>query len=266
MAGFLYYIPGQTRAITVDEVRRLGLGYAFPAAMTPCQIHGGGPDGGVGVVVADPAKVEKIGCYLDEQTWRRDPATDVSGANVWVGIYNDARPGPADLERNESLGGHWVTLCDGAKWHVPVARGICEEDGELAYYHAVPRVSTRDDDGKWVPGDVAVRYRGLWDLACRWYDVRTGAVEAAGEDDEAVEFEFDDLHDSAITALAENYVLGPTEADLLGLLSQRQAIKVLDALVDMPTKMMLIKKKVGQLAGSSSDDGPPDSPPDTDPP
>ncbi len=269
MAGFLYYIPGQTREITRDEVGRLGLGYAFPGAMSPCQVHSDGPDGGAGVVVADPAKVGKIGCYLQQQTWSRDP-----GLDVWVGIYNDARPGPADLEREDPLGGHWVTLSDGAKWHVPVARGICEEEGQIVYYHAVPRVSTRDDDGKWVPGDVVARYRGLWELACRWYDVRMAAVEAAAveaedeaedEGDVTVEFEFDDLHDSAVKVIAQNYLMGPTEADLLGLLSERHAIAVLDALVDVPTQMMLLKKKLDRLAGSSSGDGLPDSPPDTGP-
>ncbi len=262
MAGFLYYIPGQTRGIVLDAVRLRGLGYAFDGSgMSPCQVHGGGPDGGQGVVVADPAKVEKVGCYLAEQTWARDSVLD-----VWVGVYNDAKLGPADLERSESLGGHWVTLCDGQKWHIPVARGIREEDGDIVYYHAVPRVSTRNDDGKWMPGDVVARYRGLWDLACRWYDLRMGALEAADGESDTIEFEFDGLHESAIQVLAENYTIGATEADILGLLSEQHAVAILDALVDIPTQMMLLKKKLDQLAGSSSDDGPLDTPQDTDPP
>ena len=261
MAGFLYYLPGPTEGVHLEDVRRLGLGYAFDSDSfsAPGVFANGLDEGGRGVVAADPKRTERVGLYPDKQAWRKMP-----GLDAWVGIYDDDQPTPADRARKDQLDGHLITLNDGNEWLCPVARGAVEEDGGICWYHAVPRVSRLNDAGAFEPGDVVAKYAALWKTACRWFDVRMGAFDES--DGETVSFSFDGLHKSAIEALATNYVIGPAECDLLGLLSEEAAVAILDALIDTPTRFELQKKIADRLDTSSTDDGPSDDSPDTDQP
>ena len=103
MAGLLYFIDGKDRSIKLDEIHKLGLDYAFDKQPTPSGVSGRGPSGSAGVVLADPKRVptDKIGYYLDKQTWLQMP-----GKPVWVGFYTDDRPKAGqDEERVEDDGG-----------------------------------------------------------------------------------------------------------------------------------------------------------------
>ena len=90
----------------------------------------------------------------------------------------------------------------------------------------------------------------------------------AGKDEviDPIEVTFDGLHHAAVQALAVNYVIGPAECDMLGLLTEEIAVKILDALIAAPTRAKLQKKIIERLDGLSSDDGPSADIPDTDQP
>ena len=262
MAGFLYYLPGPVDGVTLDDARKAGLGYAFDSdGCTAAGVHANGLDEGrQGVIVADPKRVESIGLYPDQQTWRKIP-----GREVWAGFYTDDRPTPADLARKEQLNGHMVTLLDGNEWLCPVARGAAEEDGALVWFHTLPQRATLTDAGVIEPGDVVPKYAATWTLAEKWFDVRMGAF---GESDgKTIEFQYDGVIESAIEALAINYVVGVPECvGLLGLLTEQLAVEILDVLIDMPTRYELLKKMTDRLDGSPTDDGPSAATPDTDQP
>lgn len=242
MAGFLYYLPGVTSYPTREQLVERGIGYAFDG-----EYAGGkprGPDGAEGFLLADPKRVERIGYLKDQQRW-------VQCGDVWVGAYTDAIPTPDDLARDEQLGGHWVKLADGRTWLVPVARSYQEQDGELRWFHALPRTLKRSPDGHWVPGDVLPRYRSLWDLAVR-FDVALSAArnEADQDDPRLAILRFDDLIESAIEAVQWNYRVGTAEAELLGLFAfdsrglSPDAWRVLKAVIDEETYLEWLKKKV----------------------
>lgn len=267
MSGFLYYLPGPTQGVHLADVRRLGLGYAFDSDSfsAPGVMANGLDEVGQGVVVADPKRTENVGLYPDKQTWRSVPGgVQFLPGEVWVGCYKDDRPTPADLARKDQINGHYVTLNDGNEWLCPVARGATEEDGAIYWHHAVPQVSQLNEAGEFEPGDVVPKYAALWDTACRWFDVRMGAGDES--DEGAISFSFDGLHKAAIEALATNYVIGPAECDLLGLLTQEAAIEILDVLIDMPTRFELQKKIANRLDTSHSEDGPSDDSLNTDQP
>ncbi len=248
MAGFLYYFPGPT-TMGIEQVREAGLSYAFDSAnCTPARVMANGLDGGAGVVAADATRVKVIGLYPDKQTWRKIP-----GREIWAGFYTHDRPKPADLERKNRLNGHLVELLDGNEWLCPVARSMAEQDGRLVWDYAVPTRSMLNDDGEVEPGEVVEKYATLWEMASRWNDVRKGAFEES--DGKTVSFSFDNVHHSAVTALAVNYVIGPVECDLLGLLGQDVAVEILDALIDQPTWFDLLKKMADRLDTSNTEDG-----------
>lgn len=278
--SFLYYIPRGRSNVTLEQVRTLGLGYAIDTdrGLVRCECANG-PDGNGGVVVGfAKAGTEVIVRYKPkEQSWRQLPSppnAPSGGLPCWVGMYAQQRPEPGGLMRSQPLAGHGVTLGDGADWIVPVARGAIEEDGELRWYHALPRVTTLDESGDWIEGDVAVEYAELWSIASRWWDALQNAVQTPmGDDTIRVEFDFQGANDAAVRVLQTNYRLGRVEIAMLGLFRTGSAREILNASVDMPTILEHMKRErqdkeeVPAIApfvpvdGSAPDDGPPGSAP-----
>ena len=56
-------------------------------------------------------------------------------------------------------------------------------------------------------------------------------------------FDFDGLHDAALTALSTNYRIGKAEVNALGLFDDSSATAILSALVDWPTVLKWKEKK-----------------------
>lgn len=264
MPGFLYFLPGPSQP-SAAEWRAAGLGYAFDASCGGPAVRGctGGPGGQNGAILADPrTPAEEVGYFPDRQTWRKlvSPSTShVPPATLYVGY--SALPAPEHLARPEQLRGHWLTLLDERQWLIPVARAYTEEDGDLRWFHNVPQVLELDDAGRWQPGRVTAKYAALWELACRWDEASMQAVLSATQEDAGpvtVAFDFQDTVDAAVQVLAANYRLGPTEASLLGILAPHLAREILNAVVDLPTRLAWAEKKTAGLAaaGKSSSAGP----------
>ena len=257
MAGFLYYLPGKTQGVHLADMDAVGLGYAFDSqAFSACGVMANGLDaGGQGVVVADPTRVPTIGMYRDTQVWRKMP-----GRETLIGYYKNARPAPANLARKVQLRGHEVELADGDKWLCPVARGVAESGDGVIWYHAVPTIATRDDEGHWQTGAVHPKFAALWELTERWLEYCLGPRNESG----IVQFTFDNLYNSAAQALGTNYMVGPDECDALGSLTEEIAEEILNALIDWPNMLELQKKIAARHAILNTADGPPVTGPDTD--
>ena len=264
MAGFLYFLPslrGITATTAATILRERGLADAIDApGPTRQSTH---PDAGDGLVLAAEGHPDDlVGIWPDRQTWRRLPRPGAPDAPpVWIGYTNDARPGPDDLARPEQLDGHLVTLADGRPWLVPKARrwvGI-DGGGSIQYATAVPRVSELDDAGAWQPGRIVDRFAPFWQIAADWLEhvgvAAAAAEEEAGEGETArLAFDFDGLHEAAVSALAINYRIGPLEVSMLGLLTTATPAAVLDAAADVPGYLQLLKKTAA--AGGPSNNGP----------
>jgi len=267
MPGFLYYIPGLQAGLSLEAARAAGLAYALDGPIGSVGVRGG-PDGGDGVLVAlaKSAAAEELSYHPDRQTWRKIPACD-----AWVGLSTTHYPLSTDLARGKQLAGHEVVLGDDRPWLVPVARGWVEQDGDLRWYHNLPQRSVLADDGRWSEGDVLPRYAPLWELAMRFEDARRAAVtliDAPAGGAVRVQFDFDGLHQAAVRCLQENYRIGPAEAALLGLLTADISREILEALIDLPTRLDWFKKKQSAppAAGSSTAAGSPAGTPATGPP
>jgi len=245
--SLIYFIPKVQCAPPLVQLAAMGLSYAFDAQPGGRETRKG-PEDQVGCWIGHDSLLVRVGS--DDLQSRRIPGTE-----AWVGRFQkDPPPKPVDLARKEQLDGHLVRLADGNDWLCPIARGWTEEDGEQRWYHALPQRLELDDDGKWSQGAVVAKFAPLWALATRWEEALVGAV---GEDDETpVAFEFQDGIEAAIECLAVNYRIGPAECALLGLLTAECCRGVLHALIDWPTRLEWVQKKIqADAAGTSSSVG-----------
>ena len=258
----LYFIAERSDNIDRAELRSLGLGYAFepsgPLSKRGCTR---GPGGKEGVVVCGAATDEPVGFFKDSQRWQKIPAL-ADGAEAYVGRYTETPISPAELLRPDALEGHDVQLGDGQRWHVPVALGCAEEEGQLQRYTPLPRRLQLDDEGKFTPGDPLPQYDALWSAAWGYLEAVEEAL-AGAKAGETARFALDD--EWAVAALATNYRIGRAEIVLLGLLTWGGTMlqQILDAVVAVPGAEKLKKKQ--DSAGSASPAGQPAETEDTGP-
>lgn len=247
MSGFLYYLPQMTQAVRLEDLPPLGLGYVFSEearerSFTSGNVSGG-PDGDNGVVVADSARVARVGYYPDEQNWRQMPASMLpKGAECrpWVGMFIDDPPAPDDLMRKSTLDGRWVQLNDGRQWLAPLARGWNSDDNNPGWYQALPQATGLDDLGNWELKEVVPKHVRLWQLALRFWDEIAGADDVA---DGEIKFDFAGQNDAALMCLQTNYRINKLEAAMLGLFTDANTTEILFSLVDWWTFLEWQKKK-----------------------
>jgi hypothetical protein len=287
MSGFLYYVP-ESPQIKLARLRELGLGYAFDSQPPQTQVARG-PDGRPGAVLAGhgcPPHLAKF--YAPDDAKRKQRwvplYTGVQSAEcgvqsgeaasppaAWVGMYDDARPTPADLVRPAPISGESVAADDGSQWLVPHARRfeMIEDDPELPILWAanLPRRLTLTATG-WESGDVKPRYQRLWQLACAYLDAVQSAMDAEPEEPienqpagqpRIVRFEFQEADNLAVLALCTNYHVAHAELELLQVFDDELRRAVIDVLLDNRTFDKLLKKKQASgstAAGSTSSFGP----------
>lgn len=268
MPGFVYYVPQSKRAaLKLEQVRELGLGYAFEDRATSAVVTRG-PDDGQGLIVGDPARVaeNQLGYFRDRQRWLKvPPGLPGHEAGAWVGCSIETPLEPAHLAREQQLQGHWVRLADGKRWLAPVARKSLPTDDEpFRYTVGLPHVAGVDEAGQWTATNVVARYAPLWQTAIQFWDALLHA-DIKEETGEKV-LTFSGALSSAVLALSANYRIGTVEATMLGILTLQHAVEVLEALVDYPTVREWLKKKQPADAGPSIESGPVVATPDTCPP
>lgn len=206
---FLYYRPGHNRSVSFDDIKHWGLEYAFDKAPVsgPCQ--GGTPDGGSGhVFIGSRANGETPLMNLEKQTWRKLPG-DRMGNPVYCGFWNENKPTPEELARNPLLPGYPYTLCDGHAWRVPIVRRYVDD----THTCSLPRLMDFDDDGKPIEGEVASKYRHLWELTKPIVDDLLAYCGMAEEPAEKLSKA--QTVEAAVTLLQANYRVSLAELVLL---------------------------------------------------
>ena len=254
MPSFMYFLPNRAAGLGGDELRATGLGYAIEGGAHQRHLTGAGPSGGAGVLLAaaDRMELSRVRYVPAEQEWIELPAPGALRPALYLGRWNNDAISPADLVRTKPLRGHLVELADGQSWLCPIARGQCEEDGRICWYHALPRIMSIDAGGGWAPGPVVPRLRRLWQLAEAWWEARDAAIPAGSKGGESVAIRFDQPEQAAAEVLAANYRLGPAEISLLGLFESGTARRILDALVDWPTLVALVAETQKKTASPPS--------------
>lgn len=277
MAGFLYYLPGY-QSTSVQELAQLGLGHAFDDRSRLTRRSGKGPDGAEGLLVSSTAEAKDLRYDGDRQQWRK-----VAGSHVWVGLWTDDRPTPAELARPDQVDGHMIELGDGNRWLVPVAHSQVRAD-------ALPRTLVLSDDGESVAEKPLEAFEALSKAAERVFDqFRRDAEEMADEtsrDREGAESEEHtglsraEAYWIAVRALQTNYRVAGVEVSMLDLVRTDKLLTedgILGALIDLPVALQVaeeLQKKDSEgesptadtQGGSSTRSGSEGSSPTTDPP
>lgn len=194
----------------------------------------GGPGGENGTIYTNGKG--KTGYYPKEQEWM-----EVAGESGCYHLGVDRDPlAPADLERDELIAGHLVTLEDGHDWLIPVAR--CFPAGTN-----LPEALILGPDGGLV-SEILPRFAKFAEDAERVY-----AALGDGED-----MSLTDGWDVAVRALSLNYHLGRHEVSFLKLLTTTNMTLILRAIIDYPTITAAIedhKKKESLQDSDSLNDG-----------
>lgn len=221
MSGFLYYIPGKEN---VSEERLQELGILWSKSVERGGVRGG-PDGGAGgLAVFSPATkagtAPTVMYKPESQIWRK-----CASGKFWIGYETDNPPGPMDLVRAKVVQGFSVRLAD--RWRVEGAQG---EVWMLPSTKALPSYTGLDDSGvrmKRIHPEFE-KFATLGERAFKDYRALrgNGRPEDLLDDNERI--------DSALECLAQNYTVGPWEADALAILTDTNVAYVLMALIDAP--------------------------------
>lgn len=236
MSGFVYYLPGLTAVNRVD-LERVGLWDRLPRFAFRAPVSG--PDGGNGAMVATCSAACRY--QESEQEWR-----DAGG--YWVGWTPGTAPGPADLERGQLVGGHWVRLSDGRDWLVPVARAFPAGT-------ALPERLILGPTGE-VVTERLPEYAALYAGAERAWGLFVAQASPEDAEDDGEPWTLIEQMDLAATALGVNYRVTRLEVAALGLLTTRNVGEVCAALIDLPTILDAAKKNERTGDASSSDGAP----------
>lgn len=231
MAQPIYFVQ-DVASVGRQQAAELGLGGVLPQLSARQTARG--PSGGGGCLASFTA--DRLAFDQSAQTWRKLP-----GGKVWFGWWNDAPPGPEDLQRAEQLPGHQVKLRDGREWLVPLARAWSDS----GYSPKIPAALDFDESGQLCRGAVEPRYRDLEEAAKQFAEF---FFEGGSTTYEA-------LIGWACAALSVNYRLGRHEALALGLFDDQfiAAQDVLRAVIDWPGFQAITGKK---SEGPQSDEQP----------
>jgi hypothetical protein len=158
----LYFRSGDQRTLTKEGVAKLGLAYAFPAGVQCVQVNSNSPSKSQGLVFADPARHEgkRVGYFPDQQTWRKLPTIE-GRPELWVGYWNDAKPGPIALRRLQLVRGPQIKLADGNAWQIPIVRHF--DDAAQQWESDLPAYFDYDETGRVIKGPPRDEYVALWD-------------------------------------------------------------------------------------------------------
>jgi hypothetical protein len=199
-----------------------------------------------------------------KQTWRvwsHFKEGDVERGTLWVGYWNDRRPGPADLVRDRL----WPTvetarMADGNDWLLPVLRfhgGVWVGPNQFAY----------SDAGEWELemepryAPIAARGERLFQTLMAVPDDRWSALEPEMQEvypkASDVENPMDKLEVAALIcdALALNYCVSGPEVAMLGLLTDATREEAQTNLLGLQTVERFLKdyqtKKKPAAAGAA---------------
>lgn len=213
---FLYFLPGVPGCNPRMLLQR-GLTSRFATAggalMEHCIVTvPEGPDGR-GCIVAQGAQTPAY--RPDQQTWEQCE-------HFWIGVENDARPGPKDLARDIGFDGYHLKLVDGNMWKVPLLRRWIAAN--CTHVSALPKC-LRPIPGKGIVETVNPKYAE--------HDAIAERIWQSFLANETVKLET--LYADCTALLAMNYRAGIEEVSMLGLLDGEIGLALLSAVIDVPS-------------------------------
>jgi hypothetical protein len=195
----------------------------------------GGPDGGNGVcaIFHRPGADARVRYDAETQHWE-----ECSGGSYWVGYEKGAAPGPVDLARKAQVNGHFVELCDGQQWRVPLVR---QWDGRTSLPVRIKLAS----DGSQLQ-QVSPKYEAVYNRVFSEWEEWFNAGDDYGRT-------FVQLVDYCSEVLSVNYHVSKWECSVIGLFDSENLREIFRAVADMDSLYeMLEAQKKTDLAPDTS--------------
>lgn len=238
MKEFIYYIPALRTAPSEAALKEHGIMQCIGSGHRARGCDSG-PDSTGGMIVAGPGE-SVIGFHPHRQTWSK-------AGNIWIGWENGQLPGPNELQRDELVEGHRITMGDKAEWLVPIVRSNARGT-------ALPQSFLLNEAGEWsrrpmqVYQDLAGAAEKLWKWCVAEMLRHAGPSGENGQDD--VEGPTSpQLADLVCRALAVNYKVGRWEVSILKLLDDRIIWTASKAIVDWPGLVEMAAAKAEESEG-----------------
>lgn len=241
-----YFIPGQSKP-SRKQLSELKLGYAFDdeSFVSVAVKAKSGPDGQDGFVVHPTDSPSYV---PDKQSWFSHATP-----GVHFGWWNDLKPTPSSLIRNNKIDGNLVKLADGNEWEIPVARrwsiGTRDQEGKILWDEDSLTRRLEFKDGDWVEGEVINEQVLFCQVGRAIFDHWVEHMQ-----DSPFTLPNNETH-LCSDVLAMNYRLSSFEIGALGLLTSSPELlwSVLKQVIDVSGWGEMVKKK--EAASQSSNAG-----------
>jgi hypothetical protein len=221
---FIYAIDGISAA-SKKKLIDVGLDSVLVSPQTRGNLKNG--PGGCGcLLLTNSRESKKLQYKPEEQTWRKS-----NNKKFYIGFYNDEKPTPQELAREEQIDGHYITDLDGNKWLIPCAR-VFPKGTKL------PQALILSPGGKVIREslDIFVQFSNrAEDL---WHDFQIDLGWISGEKILTNE----DQWKLAAEAIGFNYRMGPDEINALKIfISEKNMTQIIYAIVDAQTVLVALK-------------------------
>lgn len=216
MAGFIYFVTSEAvkgrRVIDESVCREIGLSHICTGKGVGCVEHSAHPGGAGMIIVPERPSAPRLGFDASKQTWHK-------GKGWWVGWWTDAKPTPADLQRDRVRDGTELKI-DDQIWTVP---RIVAAPGRAS---TLPRAFAWDDEAGEIVLQPLPAYRELEETSRKFL-----RSLFAGESNDGA-FTAQQQIDFAAATIVVNYHCSIVELALLGALSTESVEEILAAAID----------------------------------
>lgn len=171
-----------------------------------------GPSGSSGTLAAATP-----GDSAPEMMFKPDRQRWVKFGDYWIGVFQDNRPTPAELERTDQINGYFEPLADGNVWNCPTVRTPYATTPLMR----IPRKFGVDDEGNRTIEPIEI-YQSAWEISAKIWDLLI-----TGEP-----FDLDQGISWAAEMLGLNYRLSLNECLLLDLLNEHNLERIFVAACD----------------------------------
>lgn len=211
MGIFLYFVETKRNLLNRDQVGPVLASRLLNFASTAKQVNG--PEGKRGVLIFE-GEVPSARCKYQEDRQRWIKWGDTPAGPAWVGVWEDDKPGPKDLQRSpkEFLRGHAIELEDGNQWVVPT---IMYSTDQLA----VPSTIGMNDQGELVKAPLPI-YADVIETGRKVLNMMM-VLKGFETADPTIYVREADQFRWIVDVLALNYRVGLPEVSLLEILSDR---------------------------------------------
>lgn len=230
--GFIYYIPRVKGRPAETDMALAGMAGLSVGMCTTTQVGCDGIGGVVFTVTEKSNGNENTIHNLSLQSWTKIPDLE-----LWVGYNLYDKPKPKDFLRKDYLNGDKLNLGDDNEWIIPMARKF--EEGCI-----LPKAISMMREGE-ITQVLISKYLPLQKIAEKLKCFYPWEMEEAERNKVWEEMsDWKSIFKICLEIIRFNYNISNYEASILGIFTDKNAINILQSVVDLKTYIEYAEKEV----------------------